>query len=103
MSLTRRLTTIVFAAVTAILITSCGPSYDDRVQYLRETSLRGVEINSLLRGQGKEVNRESCTNANQALNDDVPDDRGTVDRYRSDAWQRLVEETFVSACITGKF
>ncbi|WP_143061166.1 hypothetical protein [Saccharopolyspora shandongensis] len=97
----------ILVAATAFLcigsITSCAASYDERMEYLRETSLRGIETNSLLRGQGKEITVESCKNANLALNNDAPSDRGGPDAHKTEAWAQLIEETFVSACVSGKF
>lgn len=99
----RKVLVVASIAFCGLSTVACAASYDERVDYLRETSLRGIETNSLLRGQGKPITEGSCQNANRALNNDSPNDQGTVDTHQSEAWARLVEETFVSACVSGKF
>jgi hypothetical protein len=99
--LLRRLTPVL--VLLMVFLTACGASYDDRIEYLHKIALGGVETHTLLQSQGAEVDKKSCESANAALNNDAPDDIGGPESRQSQAWSQLVEQTFVNACVSGKY
>ncbi|MFJ6018081.1 hypothetical protein ACIQFP_01910 [Nocardiopsis alba] len=89
------------AAIASLLTCSCAASYDTKSSYLTEVAQRGVETNKLFEDQeDSEANLEVCTDAHTALNKDQPNDKFLE---KSKEWRNLVKETFVSACITGRY
>lgn len=97
--------TIAPATLLAVFCCSCSPGpadYEERNDYLLEMAQRGVQINKLYQGQGQEITRELCEEANLALNDDIPTNRGWG-REPTEEWRNLVKETFINACISGDY
>jgi hypothetical protein len=90
-------------SIAALLLSACGTSYADRVAYLREVGLRGIETHNLLSAQNTQVTRESCENANTALNDDLPVLSENPTDVEKQAFSKLVEETFIKACVLGQY
>lgn len=88
-----------------MILGACGSiGYDERMQFLREASSRGVEVHNLLAAQNTAVTDEACRNANSALNSDAPDvARNAPDQTEREAWNVLVEQTFMKACIAGEY
>jgi hypothetical protein len=88
------------------LISGCGGSsdYDERVAYLREVGLRGIEVNNLLSEQNTQVTEEECRTASVALNDDSPIvlDIAGRNAEQVDSFKRLVDDTFIEACVSGR-
>jgi hypothetical protein len=87
------------------MVSACGDiGYDERVQFLREASSRGVEVHNLLAAQNTVVTDEACRSANNALNSDAPDvATNNTDQIERKAWKALVEQTFMKACVAGKY
>jgi hypothetical protein len=88
-----------------MVLGACGDiGYDERVQFLREASSRGVEVHNLLAAQNTVVTDEACRSANSALNADAPKvGTNNPDQTERKAWQALVEQTFMKACVAGRY
>lgn len=93
---------VSLAATAAMLSSACSADYDDRMSYLREVALRGLETHNLLRNQGTGVNEQSCKIAQEGLIDDIPSDN-SGDPEPSKEWTQLVQQTFMRACTTGRY
>lgn len=93
---------MVLGFTMAVLLLGCSAGYDDRMSYLREVALRGLETHNLLRNQGTGVNEQSCRIARGGLIDDIPSDN-SGDPEPSREWTQLVEQTFMRACTTGRY
>ncbi|WIV52582.1 hypothetical protein [Amycolatopsis nalaikhensis] len=89
--------------LAGLIASGCAADYDERIEYLHKVALRGVEVHILLQNQGDKVNEDNCKTANKALNDDAPDTTGGPDPKVSEEWKQLVEQTFLTACVSGKY
>ncbi|GAA1108765.1 hypothetical protein GCM10009605_49310 [Nocardiopsis composta] len=77
----------------------CSPTYEEKSDYLETIAQRGVETNKIIQDQeNREASEEVCSDAHIALNTDYPRELQT-----SEEWDNLVKETFVSACMTGRY
>jgi hypothetical protein len=95
-----------FAGIAlVVMVGACGDiGYDERVQFLREASSRGVEVHNLLAAQNTIVTDEACRGASNALNSDAPDvATNDPDQTERKAWTALVEQTFMKACVAGEY
>lgn len=98
---TPKATTYPALALVLTLTCGCAATYDEKAEYLKEVAQRGVATNKLFEDQDEsEANEEVCTDAHVALNQDYPQDSFLE---TSEEWENLVRETFVSACVSGRY
>jgi hypothetical protein len=90
---------IIFFAVVAI--SGCSATYEEKSDYLELVAQRGVETHKLIEDRGREeANDDVCNDAHVALNQDYPEDSFLAS---SEEWENLVRETFVGACVSGRY
>lgn len=99
----RKLLALLPLFLLLIATSACAADYDDRIQYLRQVGIRGIEVHNLLSAQNTAVTPDACMNANAALNTDIPRLADGVDPPGTEQWRKLVEQTFVKACVLGQY
>ena len=91
---------IPIAIVAVVGLSGCAASYDERMDYLRQIALRGVDMHDLIVSQEGEVNAERCELAYDAVGDtDHPYDRD-LGAY-SKEWEEQIKLHFVDSCVSG--
>lgn len=92
----------VFLVLTlsAVALTGCSATYDEKVRHLEEVAQRGVEVHKIIEDlEGEEADEEQCREASKVLNKDYP----RIEEQDREAWIELVEGVFVSACVSGRY
>lgn len=84
-----------------LILTGCSDvaTYQQRMDYLRKTTQRGVEAHLLLRSQGARIDAKRCEAVYRGLVSDIPADSSTGNR--SVEWRTQVKQFFVDSCVTG--
>lgn len=92
--------TFLVLIFSAIALTGCSATYDEKVRYLEEIAQRGVEMHKIIEDlEGEEADEEQCREASRVLNKDHP----RISEEDREAWVELVEGVFVSACVSGRY
>ena len=94
-----RIAASIAAAILATMATAgCAASYEERIEFLKKTANRGVEVHRLIKSQGATPDRKRCEGAFEALNDGIPSDGGM---WASRVWVDQVRMAFVESCVSG--